>query len=101
MFYRPRIGQAAEKGLLIICRCNLCKRARAYIAADLLKIYHPEVFLDDLFAGQCPRCGRSDFWRCRQRYPSDDDVGRLMVRRLAGIRTTNLWRDELYDGSMR
>lgn len=96
MFYRPRLGQAAANGLLLVARCNMCRRARAYLAADLLQIYDRETFLDDLFGGCCPRCGRSDFWRVRQRYPSNSDVGMLVVRRLAGTRTTTLWRDELY-----
>ena len=96
MFYRPRIGQAAAKGLLVVCKCNLCRRAQAYLATDLLRIYAAETFLDDLFGGQCPRCGKSDFWRVRQRHPSNDDVGYLVVRRLAGVRETHLWRDELY-----
>lgn len=96
MFYRPRLGQAADKGLLLVARCNLCRRARAYLATDLLQIYRPDTYLDDLFGGRCPRCDRSDFWRVRQRYPSNSDVGMLVVRRLAGARTTHLWRDELY-----
>lgn len=96
MFYRPRLGAASDKGLILVARCNLCQRARAYLASDLLQIYGRETFLDDLFGGYCPRCGRSDFWRVRQRYPSNSDVGMLVVRRLAGTRTTHLWRDELY-----
>ena len=96
MFYRPRIGQAAAKGLLIVCKCNLCRRARAYLATDLLRIYDAGTFLDDLFGGQCPRCGRSDFWRVRQRYPTSDDVGHLIIRRPAGERRIQLWRNEYY-----
>lgn len=95
-FYRPRIGQAAAKGLLIICRCHLCRQSRAYIASDLVQIYHPETFIADLFGGRCPRCGRPDCWSVRQRFPSYEDVGMLTVRRPAGVRRTQLWRDELY-----
>src|SRR5690606_9593099 len=62
MFYRPRLGAAADKGLLLVARCNLCRRSRAYLASDLLQIYHRDTFLDDLFGGRCPRCDRSDFW---------------------------------------
>lgn len=54
-FYRPRIGQAAAGGLLITCQCYVCRRFRAYIASDLLEIYHPETFIEDLFGGRCPR----------------------------------------------
>src|SRR5690554_2197498 len=96
MFYRPRIGQAAASGYLITCRCTLCRRSRAYLATDLIEIYHADTFLSDLFGGRCPRCGRQDYWSVRQRYPCNDDVGMLMVCRLTGVRTTPLWRDELY-----
>ncbi len=101
MFYRPRLGQAADKGLILIGKCNLCRRARAYIATDLLQLYHRDTYLDDLFGGCCPRCGKSDFWRLRQRYPSNSDVGMLTVRKLIGIKRTPQWRDELYDGAMQ
>ena len=96
LFYRPRIGKAAAEGLFIVCKCNLCRRARVYLASDLLQIYHPDAFIDDLFGGRCPRCHSADFWSVRQRYPSIDDVGRLEVRRPAGVRRIQLWRDELY-----
>ena len=95
-FYRPRLGPAAEKGLLIMCKCTLCNRARAYLAKDLLQIYAEQTFLVDLFEGRCPRCGKSDFWRVKQRYPSNSDVGMLVLRRLVGRRVTHLWRDEAY-----
>ena len=95
-FYRPRIGQAAAAGLLITCKCYVFRRSRAYLATDLIQIYHADVFLADLFGGRCPRCGSQHSWKVRQRYPSNSDVGMLVVRRLAGARTTHLWRDELY-----
>ena len=96
MFYRPRIRTAAEEGLLIVCKCSFCRRQRVYLATDLVQVYHPEIFLDDLFGGRCPACGKSDNWRVKQRYPISDDVGATVVRRLAGVRRTHLWRDELY-----
>lgn len=96
MNYRPRIGQAAADGLLIVCKCYVCRRSRAYLATDLVQAYHPEIFIDDLFGGNCPRCGSSHNWRVKQRFPSNADVGMLTVRRLTGIRQTPLWRDELY-----
>lgn len=96
MNYRPRIGQASADGLLIVCKCYVCRRSRAYLATDLVKVYHPEIFIDDIFGGKCPRCGSGHNWRVKQRFPSDADVGMLTVRRLTGVRTTPLWRDELY-----
>lgn len=95
-FYRPRIGKAADAGLLIVCRCDLCRRTRIYLATDLVEIYHRDCFLEDLFGGRCPRCQSGGFWHVRERYPSDSDVGKLPVRRPAGVRRIQLWRDELY-----
>jgi hypothetical protein len=95
-FYRPRIGKAARAGHLIVCKCNFCRRSVVYLAIDLVEIYHKEMFLEDLFGGRCPRCGKSDFWSVRERSPSTADVGMLKVRRPAGVRRIQLWRDELY-----
>ena len=101
MFYRPRLGQAAAENLFIVCRCGLCRRQRVYLASDLVQVYHPEIYLDDLFGGRCPKCGKSDYWRVKQRYPISDDVGTTVVRRLAGFKRTNLWRDELYSAALQ
>lgn len=95
-FYRPRLGQAAAKGLLITCKCNICRKSQVYLATDLVEIYHADLFLDDLFGGRCPRCESGTSWRVRQRYPSVTDVGMLQVRRPAGVRRIQLWKDELY-----
>jgi hypothetical protein len=94
--YRPRIGQAAVAGLLITCQCYVCRRYRAYIASELLMIYHPDTFLEDLFGGRCPRCGSRHNWRVKQRYPTNDDVGTLTIRRHQGYRKVHMWKDELY-----
>ena len=95
-FYRPRIGQAARAGLFIVCKCYVCRRSQVYLATDLVEIYHPDLFLEDLFGGRCPRCHSGGSWRVRQRYPSSSDVGMLQVRRPAGVRRIQLWKDELY-----
>ena len=96
MFYRPRLGQAADKGLFIVCKCYVCRKSVVYIASDLAEVYHRDLYLEDLFGGRCPRCESSTSWRVRQRYPSVTDVGMLQVRRPAGVRRIQLWKDELY-----
>ena len=96
MFYRTRLGAAAAAGMFVVCSCQLCRRQRIYLATDLLEIYHGDTFVRDLFGGRCPRCDSADFWRVRERHATNSDVGMLTVRRLAGVRTTPLWRDELY-----
>ena len=98
--YRVRIGQAAA-GLLVTCQCYVCRRYRAYIATDLLMIYHPDTFLADLFGGRCPRCGSGHNRRVKQRCPTNEDVGTLTVRRHQGFRKIHIWRDELYSAPAR
>ena len=78
--YRARIGQAAAAGLMVACQCYVCRRYRAYIATDLLMIYHPDTFLEDLLGDRCPRWGSGHNWRVKQCYPTDEDVGTLTVR---------------------
>jgi len=62
----------------------------------ILPTMHPDSFVRDLFGGRCPRCQSPNFWRVRERHATNSDVGMLTVRRLAGVKTTPLWRDELY-----
>ena len=94
--YRAKLGDAAAAGMLLVCRCELCRRSRVYVATDLAAVFSPEMFLEDLFGGRCPKCGPGGFWRAWERYAWDSDVGMLMVRRPAGVRRIQLWRDELY-----
>jgi hypothetical protein len=96
IFYRTRLGQAAAANMLIVARCNLCRRSRIYVAADLVPLYGPDTFVFEMFQGRCPRCGSGDFWSVHERYACDADVGMLTVRRPAGVRTIQLWKDELY-----
>ena len=95
-FYRPRLGQAAAAGLFIVCKCYVCRKSQVYLASDLVEIYGEQLWLEDLFGGRCPRCQSGSSWRVRQRYPSSSDVGMLQVRRPAGARRIQLWKDELY-----
>lgn len=94
--YRPKLRDAAAAGMLLVCRCDLCRRSRIYLATDLADVFNPEMFLEDLFHGRCPKCGSGNFWRVRERHAWDSDVGMLVVRRPAGVRRIQLWRDELY-----
>lgn len=81
--------------MFLVCRCNLCRRTRVYLASDLLELYG-NIYREDLFGGRCPKCQSGGFWKVTERYAWDSDVGMLTVRRPAGKRVTVLWRDELY-----
>lgn len=73
-----------------------------YLATDFVEIgYHPDMFLEDLFNGQCPRCKSGGFWSVKERHPAASDVGLLVVRRPGGVRRTQLWKNELYSAPKR
>lgn len=97
MFYRTRLGQAAKAGMLIVAHCPSCKRLRTYLATDLIEAgYYPDGFVCDLFGPYCPHCGKGLRWTVRERHPSSDDVGHTVIRRPAGERRIQLWKDEYY-----
>ncbi len=94
--YRCRLHQAAAVGMLIVPRCKSCRRARHYLASDLLEVYNPDAFVEELFGTRCPNCGSIDSFRVRERYANSDDVGHTLIRRPAGVRQIQLWKDEFY-----
>ncbi len=95
--YRTRLQQAAAANMLIVARCKLCRRSRHYLASDLLECgYAPELFVEELFGPRCPNCGSPNFFRVRERYANSDDVGHTLIRRPAGVREIQLWKDEYY-----
>src|SRR5690606_32882659 len=75
LFYRMRVRQAASAGMLVVAHCILCRRQITYLASDLVTVFPPEAYIEELFGGACPRCGTSDFWSVRERYPHSDDAG--------------------------
>jgi hypothetical protein len=92
---QPFIERVAKEDMLVQCTCRLCRKSRTYLAKDLAKIFSPTAVVGELW-GRCPACGRSEFWRERERYPSPDDVGHLVIRRLRGFRRKEIWGDEYY-----
>jgi predicted RNA-binding Zn-ribbon protein involved in translation (DUF1610 family) len=95
--YRTRLQEAAAASMLIVARCKLCRRSRHYLASDLLECgYHPGLFVEEIFGPRCPHCGSSNFFRVQERYANSDDVGNTVIRRPAGERRIQLWKDEYY-----
>ena len=82
--------------MLVVAHCILCRRQITYLAADLVTVFSPDAYIEELFGGACPRCGTSDFCSVRERHPRSDDAGHLRIRRPAGVRKIQLWRDEWY-----
>ena len=81
--------------MLVRFSCTWCKRSMHYLAADLAPLFHQDAVIGQLW-GYCPRCGKSDYWREEERYANSSDVGHTVIRRPAGIRKVQLWRNEYY-----
>jgi hypothetical protein len=93
---RYRLAEAAREGLLLSLRCARCRRPSVvFLASDLIRVldpnrdcFHPPPF-------PCSRCGRAEFVEVTLRAQEDAAVGRLVIRRLAGIRQVPVWKNEL------
>lgn len=90
-----KLRHAAEEGRLIIFRCAYCRRSTAFLAKDVVTIWDPEMSVLIAPSG-CGHCDKNGYMSVDVRSPGSDDVGHLRVRRPAGTRTIQLWRDEWY-----
>lgn len=90
-----KLKHAAEDGRLIIYRCSLCRRVTVFLASDVVAIWNPEMSVL-VERSACGQCQTAEFMNVDVRLPTSDDVGHLLVRRPAGTRTVQLWRDEWY-----
>lgn len=90
-----RLCDWAADGRCIRVHCNLCRRTLHFFCTDLVEIYDPDMLAHE-FRPPCSKCRKSDWVSVRSFFPGPDDVGRIMMRRPAGVRTTQLWRSEWY-----
>jgi hypothetical protein len=91
-----RLSDWAADGRCIRVRCNLCRRTLHFLASDLVTVYHPST-LAHTWRPACSHCGRVDYVSVRSFFPGPDDVGKIMMRRPAGHRRIQLWKNELYE----
>lgn len=103
--HRPFPGQgyslkdAAADGVLLIVRCTLCNRMRRYLASDLVEMLDPGGWADHP-PFPYAKCGRWDAMSVKFHHPSPGDYGHLVVRRPAGVKRTQMWKDvKLGDGA--
>lgn len=97
---RFRLREAAAQGLLLSIRCAGCRQpAVVFLATDLVKVldpnrdcFHPPPF-------PCSRCKSDEQIVVKVRTAEDAAIGKLVVRRLAGIRCVPVWRNELLGDS--
>jgi len=92
-----KLKHAAADGRLIVYGCNHCRRSTTFLATDLLTVWNPEMSVH-VPPGGCSRCGKAGYMWVRLRLPEPGDVGHLKLRRPAGIREVQLWKDEWFDG---
>jgi hypothetical protein len=85
------LAKAAKDGHLVLVRCNLCRRLVRYLASDLATVLDPRRdALDPPYP--CSKCGRLDYVKVKLHLPVSGDYGHLIVRRPAGVKTTQMWK---------
>ena len=93
---RYRLAEAAKENLILSLRCTNCRRPPVlFLAADRVKVLDPDrdCFIPPPFP--CSRCKRDDRIEVKLCAQEEAAVGRLVVRRLAGIKRVPVWRNEV------
>lgn len=97
---RYTLKEAAAAGLMLSLYCARCRRpATIFLATDLVQVLPPSLdcFQPPIFA--CSRCGTDRHIATKTRAQDSSAVGKITVRRLAGIKRVPVWRDELLGDS--
>ena len=91
---RYRLAEAARENLLLEVRCVTCRRKPTlFLASDLVQVLDPQRDCFHPLPFPCSRCGSDRHIEVKLRAQDDAAVGRLVVRRLVGIRQVPVWRD--------
>jgi hypothetical protein len=80
--------------------CAYCRQGVVYLATDVLPIWGADMRVYDQ-PGKCGNCGFNGYVTLTLRAPSDEDVGRLVVRRPVSSRVVWTWRDSLYEAEAK
>ena len=91
---RVTLADLAADNRMLVVRCNLCRRQRAFLATDLVTAYDPATPAYGMLQW-CSACGKGDWVKVTIRLPGPDDVGRLLVRRPVQ-KTVTVWEDGWY-----
>ncbi len=97
---RFTLREAAAQGLMLSLRCTRCQRKPVlFLASDLVQVLNPglDCFVPPPFP--CSACRTDRYIEVTIRAQEESAVGKLTVRRLAGIRRVPVWRDELLGDS--
>src|SRR4051812_12195219 len=93
---RYRLAEAASQGLLLSLRCMRCRRPPVlFLATDLVRVLDPnrDCFYPPPFP--CSKCGSVETIEVTVRPQEDAATGKLVVRRLAGVKQVPIWKNEL------
>ena len=97
---RYTLREAAGQGLMLSLYCARCRKPPVlFLASDLIRVLPPSLdcFQPPPFA--CSNCGTDRHIAVTLRPQEASAVGKLIVRRLAGVRKVPVWRDELLGDS--
>ena len=91
---RWSLEEARQVGHVLVVRCGLCNITRRFLPDDILKLHKNTALSRLRFV--CQECNQSAYIEVKVYYPSSWDVGKLPIRRLAGMRDIKkpIWRDE-------
>jgi hypothetical protein len=97
---RFTLKEAAAQGLMLSLRCTRCRRRPVvFLASDLVQVLNPRLdcFVPPPFP--CSTCKTDRYIEVTVRAQEASAVGKLTIRRLAGIRRVPVWRNELLGDS--
>lgn len=85
-----RLQDAANDGVLIRLRCNLCHRTTHFLASDLVKVLDPQRSAAAV-PFPCSRCKTIRYIDVELRSPDLQDYGLVVIRRPKAIKRRILW----------
>lgn len=88
-----RLKHLAADNRALRYHCRTCRRTTTFLAGDVVHIWGPEMKVYDP-PSPCGKCG--GHVTVSFLIVSEYERGKLMLRRPAGVRTVQLWKDELY-----
>lgn len=94
-FANRSLRDCAHDGMLMVMRCNRCRRQVNYWASDLVKVIEDPFHEAHVPPWGCKRCGTSEYMVMRWRLPSAEELAEgLIVRRPVKRVVRWIWRNE-------
>ena len=93
---RYTLREAAARGQILSLKCKRCFRKPVlFLASDLIQVMNPERDCFQPPPFPCSKCGSGEAIEVTLREQQADAVGKLVIRRLKGIKQMPVWRDEM------